>query len=203
MSCFSNLIYVLVDPFTHEIRYVGLTIKGMSRPNRHFQPAKVSNPTNHKGYWVRYVIEQGRKPIIKVVQSWETITRVELAKAEKYWIEYFITLGCPLTNSTAGGEGSIGYKHSASDKLKMSALKVGGVLSTEHRKNISATLKGNQRALGHKHDAATRKKMSERVFTQTARENMAASQRGRKHSPETKDKMARARKLWWANKKCH
>lgn len=202
MDSKDNLIYCLVDPFSLEIRYVGLSTRGLVRPQTHFYPSSVKNPTNHRTCWVRSVIRKGKKPIIRVIQSWQTITREELARAEVYWISHLTALGCSLTNSTAGGEGSVGYIHTQEDKIKMSLAKAGVTLTAEHREKISTTLRGNKRALGHTHDRATRKKMSERVFTETARENMGRAQRGKKHSPETKAKMARARKLWWEGKKC-
>jgi group I intron endonuclease len=57
-------------------------------------------------------------------------------------------------NSTAGGEGSVGYKHSPETRERMRQRKLGRTLSSEHRKNISDSNRGQKRT------EESRKKMS-------------------------------------------
>lgn len=103
-----NLIYILIDPFTQENRYVGKSTSGLSRPKQHFK-AKELKGTTHKANWVKSVMAKGKLPIIYVIEEFDT--KEELEEAEQFWIANFKFLGCNLTNATLGGEGTVGYKH--------------------------------------------------------------------------------------------
>lgn len=112
------LIYALQDPQTFEIRYIGKSANGLHRPKAHIQPSYLSKDNTHKGRWLKQLLNKGFKPIIKVVQYLNNIS--ELTQAEIYWIDYFQKQGCPLTNSTKGGIGSPGFKHTEKSKQKIS-----------------------------------------------------------------------------------
>jgi hypothetical protein len=66
-----------------------------------------------------------------------------------------------LVNMTAGGEGSVGYKHTEEARKKMSDGNRGKKRTDETRKKISDAYKGNTNSLGYKHTDETRKKMSD------------------------------------------
>jgi group I intron endonuclease len=170
-------IYSLIDPNTGEIRYIGLTIlRPEERLRRHLEPSALKKHT-HKNHWFLSLLSQGKRPILRIVQQWESIEHSLLREAEKYWIEYFKSAGCPLLNKTIGGEGVYGYKHTPEAKIKMSKAQKGRKFTKEHREKIgekskgrdpspetraklSAASKGNKHALGYKHTKDARARIS-------------------------------------------
>jgi hypothetical protein len=111
-------IYVLIDPTTKTIRYVGRTNQGhIKRLNRHIRDSK--KQTNHKANWIKSIINNGNLPLILIVEN--NLPSIEEANlAEIHYIKSFKSLGCDLTNATDGGGGANGFKHSQKtiDKLK-------------------------------------------------------------------------------------
>lgn len=110
------LIYALQDPITFEIRYIGKSMSGLDRPKSHNNLNQLQ-AKSYKNNWVKSLISNGYKPIIKIIQY--IINPIELDEAEIYWISYFKNLGCPLTNSTLGGKGRFGFKLSKESKQKI------------------------------------------------------------------------------------
>lgn len=96
-------IYVLKDPSTEEIRYVGKTKNSLEkRLSGHLEK---SNNLNNKWYvanWIRSLQNKNQKPIIKLIGEFSD---EEINDAEKYYIKYFKDQGCSLTNATEGGDG--------------------------------------------------------------------------------------------------
>lgn len=148
-----HLIYVLIDPNTNEIRYVGKTSNLARRLTTHYSPSNLK-PNTHKNNWLKKLLTNNQKAIVSIVQECET--KEELDQLEKMWIVNYKILGCNLVNGTDGGEGGktsnrtgannpmYGRKHSKETKLKMSNKSV-----------------GNTRWLGKKHTEETKKKMSD------------------------------------------
>jgi len=100
----NNIIYALQDPRTFEIRYVGLTTKGLARPNEHlkrFTTKKVAKFPIYK--WIKKLDKLNLKPHILVIQEFNESKC--LFDAEIYWISYFKNQGSPLLNCTSGGDG--------------------------------------------------------------------------------------------------
>ncbi len=54
----------------------------------------------------------------------------------------FKSWGFKLTNSSKGGKGNLGYKHTKESKIKISKKGIGRIISEETRKKISKGLKG-------------------------------------------------------------
>ena len=95
-----NYIYILQDPITNEVRYVGKSKNPHRRYLSHlWQKPKVKY---HSYYWIQSLLKKGLKPTMTVIdeidREWEWL--------EKYWIEQFKCWGFNLTNITFGGEGS-------------------------------------------------------------------------------------------------
>lgn len=89
-------IYCLLDPTTYVIRYVGATSKSLEeRLKGHMKKSPISHKTN----WIKSL---NVKPIIELLQE---IPEDYWQQAEIYWIAYFKSIGCNLTNTTTGGEG--------------------------------------------------------------------------------------------------
>lgn len=107
-------IYKLIDPNTNQIRYIGLTFNELNqRLKSHLsEPGK-----SHKIYWINKLKKQGLKPIIESIE--EEISTYEIAcEREIYYIDYFKSIGCDLTNMATGGNKN--KKMSDETKKKMS-----------------------------------------------------------------------------------
>lgn len=117
MKQYKYIIYALQDPITYEIRYIGKSGSGLLRPKAHIIPSRLQSCT-HKNHWIKSLLKQGLRPIIKVVQELSNFN--ELNTAEIYWIQYFKDIGCLLTNSTKGGMGRCGLPHTEETKRKIS-----------------------------------------------------------------------------------
>lgn len=122
-----NIVYALQDPRTKEIRYVGKSTKGLKRPRYHLLPCYYASKKHDKFplyIWIRKLIRLGLKPNIIIIQ--EVDTPENLSKAELYWIEYFKSVGSPLTNVLdASSMGNIGFRFSKEQKEKMSKTRKG------------------------------------------------------------------------------
>lgn len=113
-------IYVLKDPTTLKIRYVGKTVsKLLTRLGQHISDARNNKINNHRVNWLRKLCNEGKLPIIEEIDycTWE-----ESKNLETYYIAYYKSLGCDLINETDGGEGTLGRKVSEAtvNKLKNS-----------------------------------------------------------------------------------
>lgn len=180
-------IYSLNDPETGEIRYIGKTVGDIrDRLCAHLTPIALSSKS-HKNNWIKSLLKRGLKPTINLIEEIET-SNIEIhIEKEKYWIDYHKKIGCKLVNSTLGGEGTIGF----------TPWNKGKHWNEEVRKKISASCKGRS------NDAAVeaaKKVNTGRPRPKEVREKISKSHKGlntwikgRKHSQETKDKIARSK----------
>ena len=180
------LIYALQDPLTWEIRYVGRSCTGLSRPNaRH---------TGHCGSWCAKFRRWGHRPLVHVLQVFSDSDDINdvLNGAERTWVAELRLRGCPLTNLTDGGGGATGWKASAETLQRMSESQLRSWASNpsraealrrpEVRAKISASLTGKSAA------PATRRLMSVSQLLRgprsvETRARMSAAQRGRSRGP--------------------
>ena len=93
-------IYVLIDPTTKTIRYVGRTNQGhIKRLNRHIRDSK--KQTNHKANWIKSIINNGNLPLILIVEN--NLPSIEEANlAEIHYIKSFKSLGGTITTTVMG-----------------------------------------------------------------------------------------------------
>lgn len=160
-----NIIYALCDPITDEVRYIGKSTSGMSRPGRHTKPAALRNDDTYKGRWLRSLVAMGTYPAVHVLSVLESPDA--LADEERRWILYGRASCWPLTNCTEGGDGCVGptpevrakmrASHmgkvsprkgvtlSEETKARMAAARVGRKLSEEHKANIGRAHLGKKR----------------------------------------------------------
>lgn len=99
-------IYELRDPrdLTKSPRYVGITIRDLDkRLLGHLGSLKSKT---HKNNWIKSLLKDGVCPTIHLIE--EVIGWNYACKVEQYWIKEFREQGYNLTNSTNGGEGSLG-----------------------------------------------------------------------------------------------
>ncbi len=131
----TTFIYVLKDPDTGEIRYVGKTNYPTRRMNAHFSHKSESR----RGRWIDSLKCLNKRPLIEIIDE---VLVSDWQQWEIAWIEYFRDLGCDLVNSTLGGNGNNGVKHSAEWNSKISRGNAGKEIPVEMRNRIAKTLTG-------------------------------------------------------------
>lgn len=110
-------IYGLCNPKTNELKYIGFTAKSLAkRLSEHLTPTKLIK-NNHKNNWIKYLLNNNLKPEIFILQE----TNEQEWQFDEQWnIAYFKSIGCKLTNGTAGGEGYINPSQESRNKLSQS-----------------------------------------------------------------------------------
>lgn len=99
-------IYVLRDPRTGEVRYVGKTALSLAgRMSAHRRDARGGRQT-HSAKWIRALLRAGIEPIAQVIEE----VAEGWAERERFWIAHFRAQGARLTNLADGGGGVIGWK---------------------------------------------------------------------------------------------
>lgn len=137
-------IYVLKEPDTLRIRYVGITTKTLKqRLRKHLDNALYTKHNLHLCNWILKYYKNNQLPVIEEIE--ECVINV-WQEREKYWISQFKD----LLNSTEGGEGSFGFKHSFSSKEKIRQLKLGLKQSNETKLKRSKSLKNRIITQEHK-----------------------------------------------------
>ena len=92
-------IYVLKDPRTSIVRYVGATTQTLNkRLVGHVWDAKNLSGTR-KINWIKQLLELELKPIIELIEETE-----EWIEREKYWYNYYKAI-TELVNTNNGGQG--------------------------------------------------------------------------------------------------
>jgi len=93
-------IYILIDPVTKEVRYVGKANNVKQRYGAHLNRARKHQI--HKRNWIESLKRIGLKPIIEVV---DIVPINEWVFWETYWICQMKSWGFNLINYTLGGDG--------------------------------------------------------------------------------------------------
>lgn len=93
-------IYVLIDPITNMVRYVGKANDVSQRYRAHLNRARKHQI--HKKNWIEKLKNKGLKPIIEVI---DIVPIEEWIFWETYWISQMKTWGFELINYTNGGDG--------------------------------------------------------------------------------------------------
>tara|TARA_R110002126_G_scaffold59268_1_gene155564 strand:+ start:339 stop:1124 length:786 start_codon:yes stop_codon:yes gene_type:complete len=126
-------IYGLKDPITQELRYVGQTTQKTTRHrfNGHVNEKK----NNKKNQWIRSLKSKNTLPVIFIID--ECYSLDELNYLEIFWIGYFKSIGCRLTNVTTGGDGVPGTKQSPETIAKRMINQIGSKRSEETKIKLS------------------------------------------------------------------
>lgn len=109
-----TLIYVMKDPTSLEIRYVGKTTTTLiKRLGQHISDSYKSK--NHRAYWIQSILKENKIPCIEQIDecSWD-----ESQSLETYYIAKYRADGYNLVNETVGGEGVLGRISSEETILK-------------------------------------------------------------------------------------
>lgn len=101
-------IYVLRDPRTNEVRYVGKTVKDLSsRLSAHINASRKKK--THCGQWIQSLWKIGLRPIAEEIDQ----ALGDWAEKERFWIAHYRAETAKLTNQCDGGEGVCGIVWSA------------------------------------------------------------------------------------------
>jgi predicted GIY-YIG superfamily endonuclease len=89
------MIYVLIDPRTNEVCYVGKSNDVERRYNDHLH-----NPNSKKmEQWIKELAQIRLKPLLKVIEVIEATDPLEILACEAYWISTYLAKSAPLLNS--------------------------------------------------------------------------------------------------------
>ena len=186
-------IYTLKHPDTLEVRYVGKTVRSLSRRlGNHIDNAKRSKHNKHLSNWILNILSNGKRPIIELI---EEVDNSVWQERERYWITQYPN----LINLTEGGDGCKGFLHDEATKIKCGLPNIGKEHTQEFKDAISNRLKGIRLSKEHKakiglankgkiRDLATKKKLSE-------------AHKGILQSGESRRKRSETIKPWWAKRK--
>lgn len=174
------LVYGLRDPRTGEIRYVGLSRRGMSRPLEHMFPAELKKTHTYKQRWVQALIQKhGIVPEIVVLQQFPT--EEGLCEAERWWIaQGRAALGPRFANECSGGEGFTGQHRPESKELIRASAKQRMVDLEFRQKSLDALAR---REFTPEYRAKLSAKAKARDNTVNL-QKMWDANRGRVHTPE-------------------
>jgi hypothetical protein len=112
------VIYVLKDPETLEVRYVGFTRRALKyRLTGHIADVD-HKPHLRKSRWLGKILSKGLHPLVEVIEELQETDDWE--EAEKRQIAYFREQGCNLTNLTDGGQSTNGWLPTIENRKRMS-----------------------------------------------------------------------------------
>jgi group I intron endonuclease len=153
-------IYALLHP-TGAVRYIGKTDNPMRRYQHHLQPW---DSKTHKSFWIRKLLRDGIKPVMVIL---EVVKKTNWRQSEVRWIRRFRSRGFDLVNSTDGGDGSTGFKHTDETRKKIKMSQKGRVRLEETKLKISNTLKGH--TVSEESRALIRASLTGRTATEASR----------------------------------
>lgn len=200
----TTFIYALIDPETHEVRYVGKS----DNPYKRFLNHLLDKMELHKVRWIQLLLGKGLKPEWTVLEQCDKSIWQE---RERDWISFGKRIGWPLTNLTDGGDGGSfkGRHHSEESRMKISIAGIGRRHTNEAKEKMSISQRGKHYywsgkqgpMTGRHHSEETKRKISEsekgkivwnkdKKLSEEHRRRLSESHMGHRHSEETKRKMS-------------
>jgi excisionase family DNA binding protein len=134
-----GIVYALLDPRTGDTRYIGQTNRGgHERLSDHYHAAARGSRL-HLSCWLRVLFGLGLEPVLAILEETD-----EVLQREQFWIKHYRDRGAPLTNLTAGGEGSLGFMHADETRARIAAARQGQTLTEQAKAKLSAFRKGKK-----------------------------------------------------------
>lgn len=174
-------IYILVDPISNQVRYVGKTCQSLSkRLNGHF----FKKSRTHTSSWIKSLKSKNKIPIIELLDE---VPEPEWIFWEQHYISLFKSWGYNLTNHSIGGEGRTRYKMPLKDRLHLSQINKGRkVHSIEGRKRIGQAISAywaERKKLGkfkYQLPKISEKRKRTYVYTKAHKQNISHALKGKK-----------------------
>lgn len=111
-------VYVLKEPNTNEIRYVGVTTQELNqRLSQHINAAK-NHEKRHVCNWISTLLKEGLRPVIEQIDD---VPDNQWEEMEKYYIKTYRNIGCNLTNISEGGAGVVTADMRSKSSMERSA----------------------------------------------------------------------------------
>jgi hypothetical protein len=187
------LIYVLKHPDTQEVRYVGKTVRSLSRRlGNHIANAKGNKHNKHLSNWILGILAKNKRPIIELI---EECSSTNWQEREQYWITQYDN----LINLTEGGDGCVGLIHNEETIEKIGLAKIGIKHSQEFKDAMSLRLKG--KPLSEEHKANIGRANRGRRASLVTRKKLSEAHKGIPQSEESRRKKSETIKAWWAKRK--
>lgn len=184
--CRPGIIYCLKNKINGKV-YIGQTTRTLKKrcdQHRHRKNTSTAIGLAIKKYgWGAFEVS-----ILETCNSIE-----ELNKAEQEWIKYF-----KATDKQYGYNllsGGLNRDVSKETRIKMSKAHKGKIITEEHRLNLSKATKGKKKS------EQARKNIGDAIRKRVSSSNYVAPNTGKKHSPETIQKMKEARKNYKISEK--
>jgi group I intron endonuclease len=112
---FSYSVYVLKEPCSEVVRYVGISSNPVKRMSEHIKEKRPCHRVN----WIQSLLSKGLLPNMEIIE--EGLCKEDVLIKEKFYIRFFKSIGAILTNTTIGGEAPMAdKKHTLETRLKMS-----------------------------------------------------------------------------------
>lgn len=183
-------LYILRDPREPmNIRYVGITSKELEQRLKEHLKDATSIKNSHKCNWIRKIMKESVYPMIELIDvlpTWE-----DACEAEKREIKILLEDGYKLVNSTLGGEGCLGLKHSEETKQRLS------IITKKQMLDPAQIEKQRVGHLGKKTSQETKEKLriasTGRIKSIETRAKLSAAHKGKKLSPDTIAKIKESR----------
>lgn len=178
------IIYGLTDPRTGEVRYIGKSCVGLSRPRSGRYRAKC-------GSWIASLKKRGLRHGVIILAEFDAADG--LYEREQWAIAYARCLGWRLTNMTDGGPGLV--NPSESTKAKLSAAHRGRRHTPEARERMRAAQRkrvaDGWRPSAETIDKMRRARLGKKQSMEAVRKT-ADAHRGTRMSEETRARMSKA-----------
>lgn len=205
-----NIIYGLVHPETQEVRYIGRSNNGLSRPLKHMMKSSYENPQRRHFpvyCWIRSLLKKGLEPCIVILETVEkesSLNSVEVELIAKHRLA-----GMRLLNCTAGGGGQLGRVVSEETKEKLRRHNLGKKQSQETIDKRMKTFEdrgvleaASKRMKGQKRDPAEVERRAKKMRgtkrgprSEETKEKLRQANLGKKQSADSIEKMLQTREI--------
>ena len=125
-------IYGLVDPVSKQLRYVGATKYPIKRRVLSHLKRAAIHPDRPIYQWVLGLRSEGHDPEFIEIEQVEN----DWPERERFWIEYYRSVGADLLNVSRGGPGG-GHPTTEEEKANLRAVHTGRMFSDEMRGRIA------------------------------------------------------------------
>jgi hypothetical protein len=193
-------IYLLCEPDTQTVRYVGKTTDPKRRIHEHI--TNKHRDDTRRVRWINKLLTDGKLPQLRVI---ETVCESAWEVAEQKWIAFFRAKGLNLLNLTDGGDGVHNPSEESRKKLSLTRKLMFEnpdyrkrmeefAKNPERRAKISSALKGKSKS--PEHIAKLPQNRRGRKLTPSHKRKIGEHSRGNQyfkghsHSPETRRKIS-------------